>query len=236
MREYKSRLTETEEKNNVRSAVVFGGLTIVLIVLGLVFGIPLFSKFVGLFTKNSSQQQSTQSTTTLLAPNVSTLPKYTNQQSISIKGTAQPNSTIKIFFNNSSDETVTDGSGNFAANVTLTKGVNTIYAKTVDSNGNESQPSVSYSVNYTNQTPNLTVNTPQNNQNFYGSASKSLDIQGSTDAGNTVTINDHIAILDANGKFSYSIDLQNGDNQLKIVSTDLAGNKKEIDLKVIFNP
>lgn len=235
MRQYKSRLSEIEERRSIRSALIFGGLTIIIIILAVIFGLSYLPKFVNLFNKNSSSNSNTQ-TSTLLPPNLSILPQYTNNQNLTVKGTTSPNSTIKIFFNNSIDQTVSDGSGNFAANITLVKGSNTIYAVLVDNQGNISANSNSFTVNYTNQVPNLTVSVPQNNQTFYGPTQKTLTIQGSTDSGNVVTINDHIVILDSNGKFAYSFDLQNGDNQLKIVSTDPANNKKEIDLKVTFNP
>lgn len=234
MRENYSRLAQVEEKKSIKSAVIFGGLTIITIVLIIFFGIPFFSKFVGVFSPKTTQGTTQQGP--LITPNLAVLPQYTNQQSIIVKGTGNPNSTIKIFFNSSSDETTTDDSGNFAMNVSLTKGTNTIYAETIDSSGNASPASATYIVNFANQIPNLTVNVPQNNQNFYGSTQENLNIQGSTDVNNSVTINGHVAIVDPTGKFSLQFNLQNGDNQLKIISTDQAGNKKETDLKVTFNP
>lgn len=235
MRQYHSRLQQVEEQKSIKSALIFGGLTIVIIIAALIFGIPAFSKFINLFNRKTTQTQ-TNNSATLLTPTLNTLPQYTNQQSIIVKGSGTPNSTVKIFFNNSSDETAVDSDGNFAMNVSLTKGANNIYAETIDSNGNASASSNSYTVNFTNQVPNLTVNSPQNNQTFYGSTQQLLAVQGSTDINNTVTINDHVAIVDPAGKFSYQYSLQSGDNNLKIISLDLAGNKKEIDLKVTFNP
>jgi glucodextranase-like protein len=235
MREYKSRLSEVEEQKSIKSALVFGGLTVLIIIFAILFGIPLFSRFINLFSKNSTTVTSSQNSN-LLPPNLSVLPQYTNQKSIIVKGTSAPNSTIKIFFGNSSDETSSDENGNFAANIGLSKGANVIYTQTLDKNGNQSAKSTIYTVNFTDQIPNLTVNVPQNNQIFYGSSQQNLNIQGSTDASNTITINDHIAVLDNTGKFNYPFNLQNGDNNLKIISTDPAGNKKEIDLKVTFNP
>ncbi len=235
MREYKSRLRDVEEQKSIKSALVFGGLTILIIILSLIFGIPLFSKFINLFSKNSVTTTITQNSN-LLPPNFSVLPQNTNQKTIVVKGTANPNSIIKISFGNSSDEVTTDGNGNFAANISLSKGANTIYAQTLDKNGNQSAKSSVYTVNFTDQIPNLTINVPQNNQDFYGPSQQNLTIQGVTDQNNTVTINDHIAVLDNSGRFSYPFNLAQGDNNLKIISTDPAGNKKEIDLKVTFNP
>ncbi len=235
MREYKSRLQEVEEQKSIKSALIFGGLTLFIIIIAIFFGIPLFSKFINLFNRNSNTPIATQNAN-LLPPNLAVLPKYTKEQTIIVKGTATPNSNIKIFFGNSIDETVADSDGNFATNIGLSKGNNVIYAQTVDVNGNTSSNSETYTVNYTNQVPNLTVNSPQNNQNFYGSTQQNITIQGTTDANNTVTVNEHIAVLDAAGRFNYPFTLTNGDNTIKVVSVDLAGNKKEIELKVVFNP
>ncbi len=229
-----SRLAKVEENKSIKSAVIFGGLTIIIIIVAVIFGITLFSKFVNLFSQKSLSSTS-QNSVTLLPPNLDVLPQNTNQKSIIVKGTGTPNTRVRIFFKDANDETTTDGSGTFALNVGLVSGANIIYAKTIDDNSNESASSTSYTVNYSDKVPNLTVSVPQNNQNFYGSTEQNLTIQGSTDQGNTVTINEHIAILDNSGKFSFPFNLQNGDNQIKIISSDQAGNKKEIDLKVTFN-
>ncbi|HSX48705.1 MAG TPA: hypothetical protein VLE44_00420 [Candidatus Saccharimonadales bacterium] len=236
MREYRSRLAEVEEKKSVRSALTFGGLTLLIIILGVIFGIPLFAKFINLFSKNSTTSQINGNTTILLAPTLSQLPEFTNQQSIVVKGSAKVGSTVKIFFGDSSDQVSTDDSGNFATNVGLKKGKNTIYAKVIDGSGNESPDSVHYTVTFTNDPPKLTVTTPSDNQSFFGDKQKTLGVQGQVDPDITVTVNDRIAIVDSSGKFSINYDLQQGDNQLKIIAKDQAGNKKEIDLKVTFNP
>lgn len=234
MRNYKSRLQQVETQKSIKSSVIYGGLTIVIIIISLVFGIPLFSKFINLFSKPSAQTSSQNEI--LVPPTISTLPQYTNKSTLQVTGTAKPNTNVKIFFANSSDETTSDDSGSFSFNIGLTKGANTVYAKTESQDGNLSESSNSFIVNYSTQDPSLTIYNPQNNQTFYGDSQKTLSIQGLTDAGNTVTINDRVAIVDGSGKFNLNFDLQNGDNDLKIISLDQAGNKKEIDLKVTFNP
>lgn len=236
MREYKSRLSDVEEKKSIRSAIVFGGLTIFVIVLLLIFGIPAFSRFIALFSKNSVTSSSQEVKTILAPPNIEALPQYTKDQNINVKGKAIPALNVKIYFNSSSDETVTDDQGNFSANISLEKGTNTIYAVTIDKNGNQSMPTDKYIVNYLNKEPSLTVNSPSNNQSFYGDKQKNINVSGSTDSGNSITVNDRVAIVESGGKFEIQIILNDGDNQIKVVSTDAAGNKKEIDLKVTFNP
>ncbi len=230
-----SRLAQVEEKKSIKSAIIFGGLTILIIILGLIFGIPTFSKFIGLFNRSSNEPITTQSNL-LLVPTLSAPPQFTNQKSIIVKGTATPNTTIKIFFNDSSDQTSSDDKGNFAMNVNLQKGTNTIFARTIDKSGNQSENSTTFTVTFTDQAPSLTVSSPSDGQSFYGDKQKTISVQGQTDTNVSVTINDHVAIVDNTGKFNFSYNLNQGDNQLKIVATDLAGNKKEISLKVTFNP
>ncbi|HWA51917.1 MAG TPA: hypothetical protein VG895_02615 [Patescibacteria group bacterium] len=235
MRTYKSRLSEVENKNAIKSTLIYGGLTLLIIVWLIAFGIPLFSKFLNIVNKPGSAPVVT-SKQTVLPPNLSSLPQFTNIKTATVSGTAMANATVKIFTNNSSTETQTDQNGNFSTYVNLTNGQNTIYAQTVDSNGNTSSNTSPVTITYTNQVPNLTISSPQNNQTFYGSTQQNISIQGSTDPNNTITINDHIAILDGGGNFNYPFVLQNGQNTIKVISTDQAGNTKEIDLTVTFNP
>jgi outer membrane lipopolysaccharide assembly protein LptE/RlpB len=48
-------------------------------------------------------------------------------------------------------------------------------------------------------------------------------------------VNGFWAVVDDNNNFSYTLPLQSGDNQIKIVAIDQAGNKAEKDLKVNFS-
>lgn len=235
MRQYKSRLSEVENKNALKTTLIYGGLTLLIIILLIIFGIPLFSKFLNVVNKPAGSPTTT-NIPTVLPPNLSSLPQFTNIKSATVSGTAIPNSTVKIFVNDSSTQTKTDTNGNFSTNVNLTNGQNTIYAQTINQNGNTSGNTTPVTITYTNQVPNLTVSSPQNNQTFYGSTQQNINIQGSTDSNNTITINDHIAILDGNGNFNYPFVLQNGQNTIKVISTDQAGNTKEIDLTITFNP
>lgn len=233
MRQYKSRLNQIEEQKSVRTAIMYAGLTILILVGLLVFGFKLFPRVTNLFVKSSTEE--TNESINLVTPTLQSLAEHTNNQSIIVKGYSQPNSNVKIYHNSSSEVTTADDSGNFSINIDLTKGTNTIYAVTTDDSGNESEKSKTYTIAFSNEVPNLTINKPQNSQTFYGSE-QNISVEGSTDVGNTVTINDHIAIIDSTGKFNYTLSLNNGENTIKIVSVSEAGNKKETELKVTYNP
>ena len=48
-------------------------------------------------------------------------------------------------------------------------------------------------------------------------------------------MNEFWAIVDAGGNFSYTLPLQNGENTIKVVATDEAGNKTEYEVKVTYS-
>jgi len=62
-----------------------------------------------------------------------------------------------------------------------------------------------------------------------------LHVHGKTDPNVKVTINDFWAIVDDSGNYSYNLSLKSGDNPIKIVATDDAGNNTEKDLKISYS-
>ena len=59
---------------------------------------------------------------------------------------------------------------------------------------------------------------------------------GKTDSGVRITVNGFWAVIDENNNFSYSLPLQDGDNAIKVVAQDQAGNKAEKEIKVTYSP
>jgi hypothetical protein len=60
-------------------------------------------------------------------------------------------------------------------------------------------------------------------------------VEGITDA-ERVTVNDRIAVIDGNGKFSLIVSLNEGKNDLVVQATDQAGNKTETTMSVTYTP
>lgn len=229
-----SRLKRVQEYQNKKTAMVFGGLTLFIIIFGFFFGIPLISKFVGLFS-NSPKVQNEASTSPLLAPSLETPPQFTNHQSLIIKGSTTPNNPVKVFVNNNEVDATSDSDGNFTANLDLDKGDNTIFAVSTDKKGNTGTDSTHYTVNFDDEPPNLTLNSPTDGQGFFGDNHKSVNINGQTDLDASVTVNGRVAIVDGAGKFNLNMNLENGQNEINIVALDKAGNKKEINISVNFS-
>lgn len=233
----RSRLTLKTEKRT-RKTILLTSLGILIILILLIkFGVSLlvgFSVFLA-GTKNQASTNSNSSENTFIAaPVLNPLPNATNSAEIIISGKSQSDKTIKLYINNALKDTVqTDKNGNFSFSQTLSAGNNLIQTKT-QQNNKLSDFSNSFTVSFKNSAPSLTIDSPSDNQSF-SKDQNSVNVTGKTDVNASVTINGFWAIINENNNYSYNLPLQNGDNQIKVIATDMAGNKTEKDLKVTYS-
>lgn len=233
-----SRLESVEEKKNFRNAIIFIILAIVVVVLLVIYGIPQVGKLATFVSglKNNNKVNVTVDKNPPAPPNFGVYPSFTNQQTVSLSGTAAPGTTIKLTFDGNDQSTLTDGSGSFAFNgLSLQIGSNVFSAVAVDSSGNISQRTTDDTIVYDVNPPALTIDNPSDGSSFFGSSQVQVTIQGTTDTGASVTINDRIISVDDNGKFEYSTTLSNGTNQFKVIAKDQAGNTTEKDITLNFS-
>lgn len=236
----KSRLNKTlEKRTKKRLFLSIIGIIIILVVV-VKFGIPALINF-SLFLANGKDQELAKkvqnSQTVLFPPTLNQSFTATNSATISVTGNAAPKQEIELFVNNSLfDTTKSKDDGSFSFDkVTITSGGNTIKAKAKADN-KESDFSNSLSITYANKAPSLTVDSPSDGQTFSGGSQQDVTVKGKTDNSDIkVTVNGFWAIIDSNGNYSYSLHLQNGDNQIKVIAQDQAGNQTEKDLTVHFN-
>ena len=166
-----------------------------------------------------------------MAPTLNPLPSATNSAKFTLSGKSEPLTNIDFYLNDSlADKTQADKNGNFSFDSLYVKGDNKIYvlAKSVDKTSN---PSETLNVFYKDSKPNLTTNSPTDGQQFSKDQSE-VNVSGSTDPQVKVTVNGFWAIVDQSNNFNYKLKLQSGDNTIKIVVEDQAGNKTEKELKV----
>jgi len=176
-------------------------------------------------------------TSYVLAPVLEPTEEATNKARITIKGNAQQGNSIEIFLNGSSyKKLVADKKGDFSTSVTLNKGNNRILAIAKDKDGNESVPSETLYISLKTSDPKLIINDPQNGQKFEGEDNKKIIISGETDPENTLYLNERLIIIQSNGSFNYALELKEGDNTLKFLAQDNAGNETEKEITVSFTP
>lgn len=233
----RSRLNKNVEKRS-RKTIVFSiiGILIILFIL-FKFGIEFLVNF-SLFVSGPKNQTNTSGNSNLInfvpPPVLNPLPTATNSAKIIISGKASANENIILYINDSNvDQTQTDSKGNYVFNESLSSGNNQIKTQALYKD-KKSDFSDTFGVIYKNSQPKLDISSPSDGQSFQKDQN-SVNVTGATDAGVTVTVNGFWAVIDDNNNFSYNLPLQNGDNEIKIIATDQAGNKTEKDLKVNYS-
>jgi len=237
---FHSRLARKEERRNLRKAFLFSALSIGLLLVLIFLGIPALIKAAVFFNDIRSTNTPVEQMDTVppSAPRLNILPEYTKESSLPLSGFAEPGSTVEIFLNGSPLGTiVTTQEGNFVFDkVNLATDKNEIHAVATDDAGNKSQPSPKNTIIFDNIPPKLEVSDPQDGVTINGERKRKIKVFGQTEEDATITINERMIILGQNGIFSSDFTLADGENSIKIIAMDQAGNQTEKELKVIFVP
>lgn len=228
-----SRLSRTTEKKTKTQLILFLGGIIVVLFLLFKFGIPALTNLsLYLSSKNTSGQNSTNTTSVIAAPVLAEAFTATNSATITVSGTGVAHETIQLFVNNTqvdSSPTKDDGTFTFTG-VNLTQQQNTIQVK-AEVNNKTSNFSDGWMVSYIQKAPTLSVDSPHDGDSF-DSSHPTVVVTGKTDPDVRVTVNGFWAIVDNTGKYTYTLSLQNGDNHITVVATDAAGNTTQQQLTV----
>ncbi len=232
----RSRLTKNAEKRTKKT--LFLSLLGIIIVVFLLakFGVGIlvnFSLFLAGSKDNLSSQNSNQ-INFVAPPTLNPLPSATNSAKIIISGKSTKDTKIELFINDDlSGDTETDKDGNFVFTQNLESGDSKIKTRAIYKD-KKSDFSVSFDVIFKNSQPTLEITSPSDGQTFKKDQN-SVNVQGKTDPGVSVTVNGFWAVIEDNNNFSYNLPLQNGDNEIKIIAVDQAGNKSEKSLKVNYS-
>ncbi len=212
---------------------ILGIFLVILLVLK--FGIPFLVNLSLLLSGSQGKNEEIQKPSFIAPPVLDSLPQATSSADIVISGIASSKQNVNLYINNNLVNSIkTQGDGKFSFKETIKAGENSINAKETI-NGKESDLSNTITITLKNAPPSLTVDTPSENQSF-SKDQNVVDVKGSTDIDAKITVNGLWAITDDFGKFSYRLTLQNGENKVKIIATDIAGNKTEKEIKVSYSP
>jgi len=169
-------------------------------------------------------------------PTFAPLSPYTKSEKIGIAGFAEAGAEIILFVGEKEiGKTITEAGGTFRlAEVLLTEGKNTISATATDRAGNISQKSADLIVTLDRKSPDLEVSKPKNGQKFTGEK-KQIPVEGKTEPGVTVRVNNIQATILAGGVFKATLIAKKpGEIKITIVATDKAGNEKRAELTVTY--
>lgn len=216
-------------------------IVIILIYATITWVLPTFIGSVGFITniiKPAQKPVIQSSQNAALAPPILSIPfEATNASQIDIKGYGTPDSKVKLYIDDESQQTVdVDSDGSFTfQNVSLNLGTNNIYAKTIDDQNKESLPSKTIKLLFDNQKPPLSINEPEDNKQIQG-GDKKVKVAGKTDPGVKIFVNGTQAVVDNDGNFSIDQPLNEGDNTITVKAVDIASNSTEIQRKVTYKP
>lgn len=156
---------------------------------------------------------------------------FTNEAALTVSGTSFPGTTVTLYQNGQEvGQTAPDQSGAWSLDVTLEEGANTFTATaTVSGEGPGSgttDPSAPVTITLDTTPPVLTVVEPQD-----GSLQNNRVITVSGTAADeylaAVAVNGQEAELDESGAFRLEVLAREGENQLTVTASDLAGNVVE---------
>lgn len=231
-----SRLRRVEQKRAIRT--VIWGLVLVAALLALVvkFGIPLLIQLAVLLTKPDSFPADNPDSQILSAPTLDALPEATPSAKIHVTGFTLANTAVAILVNGQPAAETVSADGRFDLPVELSDGSNIISAQAKNSQGAQSPLSPSWEVIRDSQPPTLSIASPADKSSTQGNSQKVIEISGQTEPDAAVTVNGRLAIVSADGKFSFRFDQKGGDNPLTIAARDRAGNQTAQTLTVVWNP
>lgn len=193
--------------------------------IGSVFGI--IAKFSNRNVKNDVNAPA--------PPQFVSAPEAVKDKQIRLSGFSEPGTTIKLFVNGpEKTQAVTDSKGSFDfADVELIPGRNTIFAKAVDLEGNESNKTDDLIIMLDTQKPKIEILEPKD-----GSEVRNLDyrilVKGKTDEKCEIYINEKIAQVHPDNTFELLLGVEEGEVKIKIEAKDVAGNTSTEELKVIY--
>lgn len=238
MRRRYSRKAKIETRRNIRRTVLYIISAILVIAILFFFGLNLLIKYAGFFMDIDSSDTpiEVEDTTPPPPPRLRSYEDVTNQEDIEIRGNTESGAKVRLLINNREEEVLANNEGQFSYTFELNKGKNQFSAIAIDSSGNESTESDTVSIVYDDQPPDLEIIKPSDGQDFYGAENRQINIEGQTEDDARVSINGKWAVVDNQGKFSYLVSLEDGENIFEIISTDKAGNQSEAELAVNFTP
>jgi hypothetical protein len=231
----RSRLTERIESKTKQNIIL--SIIGIVIILGLLwkFGVPLFATASFMLAGSKNDETVEKKAGYIAPPVLNATYDATNSAQVTISGSSLSDASVELFVNNAKKDTTSvdsDHSFSFTA-VSLRSGENSIKVRVSDGNQKSNFSNI-LSITYLNEPPELSIETPSDGTQFHKDE-KTIEIKGKTNSGTKITVNDFWAIVDTDGNYSYTMALKDGDNQIKVIATDAAGNKTEKQIKVTYS-
>lgn len=210
-------------------------LSVIFVIVLFKWGIPFFVDAIA--GTGAKRQNVEQDVIPPQAPILSAMPEATNSSSMVVEGFTEANASLDILINDkifTTDKAKEDGS--FSVTVTLDPGSNRVQVRAADEAGNNSQSEVDIVI-FDSKPIELTIESPKDGTEFFGKNSQIIDIKGKVSKAETqITINNSFVIVDKDNTFVHRFQLQSGENKIKAVVSDKAGNTADSTITLIYTP
>lgn len=162
---------------------------------------------------------------TLTTPSFENLPDAVNKNVITVEGYAREGDNVKLYVNGPAIGKVLVGGDNkfIFEDVQLINGRNTIFAKSVDDSGNESEKSETHVIMVDKEKPEIEIEQP-NDGDTIKNLNERVFIKGSVNEEVSIRINDRLAVQKPNLDFEFLLGVEEGDVVITVEATDEAGN------------
>ena len=226
------RYRASKEKSKSRYYVL---LSIVFVIVLFKWGIPLFIQVVA--GNGSPRQNTDKDLIPPQAPTLSALPEATNSASLLVEGYTEASTSLDFLVNDHlslTDKAKEDGS--FSSIVTLDADSNRVQVRATDEAGNISISEVEI-VQLDRKPIEITITSPKDGTEFFGKNKQVVDIKGETNKKDSqIIINSSFVVIEKDGNFVQRIQLLNGNNEIKVVASDKAGNSTEKVFNLVYTP
>ena len=231
----RSRISRKKQQQMMRQTALIVIAAISLLAAFIFFIMPQFIRLADSFFNGSdliseSQDQVPPQTPVLAAP-----VSATNSASLPISGVGEAGTQVVLVVNGERLEDVEiDDQGEFKFSVLLTEGENALAVFGVDEAGNESVKTREYNVELDTLAPEIEIESPEDGAEIDLRKNQITTIKGMTEPKAKVFINDRLVYARADGSFSMSFKLEEGENKLRFRVEDQANNVSEKEITVKF--
>lgn len=231
----RSRLSRKQQQQMMHQTVLIVVVALSLLVAFIFFIMPQFLSLAdsilnGPSILNEDQDQIPPQTPILAVP-----VSATNSASLLISGIGEMASQVVLILNGEKlEEVKIDDKGEFKFKVSLIEGGNALAVYSIDEAGNESVQTREYKVTLDTEAPVLEVSSPEDGSTIELRKNQIITIIGTTESQAKVFINDRLVYAKADGSFSMSYKLEEGENKLKFKAIDRGGNESEKEITVRF--
>jgi len=218
-----------------KATLIYGFLTILFLALIFKFGLFAAVKISELLQGRKPLPEENLYSNLLPAPQFYPLPEATNSATLELSGFSQPNEKVDLYLNDLNIKSFeVDSEGKFEGFLSLSLGLNKIYAVTTDKDSQQSPSSRIWTVFFQDSSPMLEITEPTDGSSI--KKNNRVVLKGKVDPTSKVTVNDHQVVVDSEGNFSYTTLLGEGENKFQITALDPAQNKTEKEWTLNFQP